>query len=336
MAVSCVYEDEVPCAFDLRFVYDYNMEYADAFPAQIDDVTLYVFDENGLFIAMREDSGEHLGADYRMTVDLRPATYTLVAWAGTQGEEATYPLPVLTPGVSTLDDLTLKLRTDVAGISQNALPELWHGIARDVVVTGSSHVHHTVNLVKNTNHFRVLLQNTEGEPVSKDDFSLSIRTDDGWMNYDNTLLDDVQIEYRPFVQREAAIDNDADAETDADASSDASSDAAGDGGEVRSAVRSSAITAVVAELSTLRLCDGRNARFTLKNGDTAIFDIDLLRYLDLMKLESYASLPLQEYLDRENTWQVILFLGKGGVQGTWTVAALQINDWYFIVNHTDL
>lgn len=37
---SCIYEDEVVCPCEVRFVYDYNMEFADAFPSQVNDVTL--------------------------------------------------------------------------------------------------------------------------------------------------------------------------------------------------------------------------------------------------------------------------------------------------------
>ena len=46
---SCTSIDETlpECRLYVRFRYDYNMEFADAFHAQVDKVELYVFDKNG-------------------------------------------------------------------------------------------------------------------------------------------------------------------------------------------------------------------------------------------------------------------------------------------------
>ncbi len=40
-------EDLPECRLSVKFKYDYNMEFADAFHAQVDKVELYVFDKNG-------------------------------------------------------------------------------------------------------------------------------------------------------------------------------------------------------------------------------------------------------------------------------------------------
>ena len=79
---SCVYEDETPCPIEVRFVFDYNMKFADAFPSLVNDVVLFVFDSEGRYISYVQDHGSHLDENYRMTLDLKPGGYKLVAWAG--------------------------------------------------------------------------------------------------------------------------------------------------------------------------------------------------------------------------------------------------------------
>ena len=45
-------EEDCPQGLNLRFVYDYNMEYADAFNSQVHCVSVLVFDENGNYVTL--------------------------------------------------------------------------------------------------------------------------------------------------------------------------------------------------------------------------------------------------------------------------------------------
>ena len=58
---SCesLYEDLDPCpqGVRLRFIYDYNMDWANAFPSQVDCLTLHVYDEAGNFVETRTVTG---------------------------------------------------------------------------------------------------------------------------------------------------------------------------------------------------------------------------------------------------------------------------------------
>lgn len=51
---SCesIYEDLEACphGVSLRFVYDYNMEFANAFPSKVDCLTLLVYDSEGNYV----------------------------------------------------------------------------------------------------------------------------------------------------------------------------------------------------------------------------------------------------------------------------------------------
>lgn len=322
---SCIYEDEVPCPCDVRFVYDYNMEFADAFPRQVNDVRLYVFDSEGRFVTSLEDRGDHLDADYRMTLDLQPGTYRLVAWAG-RDEDATPladcyrlgPVGSQAGSTGTPEDIRMSLVCE-GSTHDRPLADLWHGMAEAFTVSGDGPAHAVVPLVKDVNRFRVLLQAADGQPLAADDWSLTLRAANHRLDYDNSLLPCTPLDYLPYVKQTAYIENDAQAAPD-------TRDGTGTG-----------ISALVAELATLRLMEDGETRFTVRDERSGrdVFDIDLVRYLNLMRLDQYGDMPLQEYLDRENTWQVILLMGNTA-SGTPTMLSIQINAWRMVFNQTEL
>ena len=66
LLASCsVYEDLDPCprGVSLQFVYDYNMEYADAFSAQMHCLTLYVYGGDGNYVGRLENNWRALVSD---------------------------------------------------------------------------------------------------------------------------------------------------------------------------------------------------------------------------------------------------------------------------------
>ena len=84
---SCerIYEDLAPCphGVSLRFIYDYNMEYANAFAKKVDCLTLLVYDENGNYVDTRIVTGTELqDENYRMKLDLKQGNYHFVAYGG--------------------------------------------------------------------------------------------------------------------------------------------------------------------------------------------------------------------------------------------------------------
>lgn len=311
LASSCVYEDEVPCPCGVRFVYDMNMEFADAFAAQVDDVTLLIFDAEGRYLDTRTAQGllGRAGGSRMELGDLPPGTYRLLAWAGLCNEAAPYallPAP-LVPGETTLSQLMLRLEGVRQGEHGAPLADVWHGLLTDFTVTGHSPAEGTIRLTKDTNRFRILVQ-TAGQAMHAADYRLGITAANACLGWDNrpVATPDAEVVYRPYVQAEAAIEDEA-------------------GG--------TAVTALTAEMATLRLMADGQQRFTVENtarGET-LMDIDLIRYLDLMRLDEHAAMPLQEFLDRENTWNIILLMGTDG-----TLLTIQINAWVLVLNQTEL
>ena len=310
---SCIYENEVDCPCEVRFVYDYNMEFADAFPSQVNDVMLFIFDDDGRFISSLQDSGPHLDAGYRMPLQLVPGHYQLVAWAGLLTDTDCYNLNCdLQRGTSTVDDLMLCLQTEEDEYDQ-CLTDVWHGQLADFEVKADAPSYATISLVKDVKRFRVLLQDTEGNALSKDDYSFGITTANRMLDHQNEPCECEPLVSRPHTLVEATISNDA------------------------APTRATDLHALVAELNTLRLTDDVPIRFTVRNEreQQDLFDIDLQKYLNLMKLEVHADMSLQEYLDRESSYQVILIMGHNNA-GQEVMMSIQINAWTLVFNQTEL
>ena len=57
-ACSFVHEVLPPCEHYLHFVYDYNMKFADAWQHEADQVSLFIFDEEGNYLKEMNISAE--------------------------------------------------------------------------------------------------------------------------------------------------------------------------------------------------------------------------------------------------------------------------------------
>ena len=71
---SCetIYDDLAPCRteYRMKFLYNRNMKFADAFPAEVDHVTLNVIDSEGRIIHTHTESGEALKTEgYEIVLD---------------------------------------------------------------------------------------------------------------------------------------------------------------------------------------------------------------------------------------------------------------------------
>ena len=98
--VSCsdiLEEEVVDCSVEYRvkFKYDHNMKFANAFANEVRSVTLYAFDQDGKFVYQRTEQGDILGEDdYTMPVEVEAGDYRFITWAGLEGEES-FSVPVL-------------------------------------------------------------------------------------------------------------------------------------------------------------------------------------------------------------------------------------------------
>ncbi len=165
-----------------------------------------------------------------------------------------------------------------------------------------------VEMMKNTNNIRIVLQQMNGDPVDDKDFEFRITDDNTLFGADNDLISNGTVTYTPWAQGQA------------------STGVTDDEREV---------VVAYAELSTSRLMTKNSPKLivTRKEDGANVIDIPLIRYLLLLKSDLYAQMPSQEFLDRESEWSLIFFLDKSGA---WIRTYIKINDWTVRINDSDL
>ena len=312
---SCdaIYDDLEPCpeGVALRFVFDYNMEFANAFPSQVDCLTLLVYDAAGNYITTRTETTEVLAdEDWRMVIDL-PAgeTYHFVAYGGLECQKSTFSFVNAPAAGSTLQQLQVSMNADCIGANPGKeLHPLFFGALDMAVPEGAlDYTAGTVYMMRDTNTLRILLQNVDGTPCNPDDFTFSITDDNTLLSYDNSVIETTGTTYSPYVTGQAGA-----GVTEGD---------------------NEALLAF-AEFSTSRLIEGSGARLNIRSNITGVnvLSIPLVNYLLLLRSQQFASMGDQEFLDREHRWNVILFLDNG----RWIDTRIVINDWIVRINQADL
>lgn len=325
---SWLYEEEGDCSvyYRLKFRYDMNLKWADAFANEVTSVHLYAFDKSGVLAWQKaEQIVSGTAENYSMLLDLPAGDYKLLAWCGLRNDgerEESFSVPEARVGETQMEQLqcTLNRRYDESGAySKERLYRLFHGTL-DVSLPsnddGGSY-DYTMYLTKNTNHVRVILQHLSGEDVNEADFIFRIDDENGLMAHDNELMADENINYRPWdIQSvEAGIGKD-------------------DTGVI------SNVKGLVADFTVGRLIETHHENMiltiTTREGKT-VARIPVIDYA-LMGKEYYEkeySYPMdkREFLDRLDECVMTLFLDENH---TWVSSVIQILSWRVVLSNVEI
>ena len=329
--VSCnslIYDYEGDCSvtYRLKFRYDKNLKWADAFVNEVSSVHVYAFDPSGVLVWQKAEQIDPATAEnYSMMLDLPAGDYKLLAWCGLQNDgehDESFSVPEARVGETRMEQLqcALNRRHDDAGAySETHLYRLFHGtldVSLPVNDDGGSY-DYTMPLTKNTNHIRVILQHLSGEDVNKADFTFRIDDENGLMAHDNELLADENINYRPWdIQEvEAGIGN--------------------DGTPVFSNVKG-----VVADFTVGRLIETHRKKMILAidtRDGKQVARIPVMDYALLGKeyYEKEYRYPMdeREYLDRLDECVMTLFLDENH---RWVSSVIQILSWRVVLSNVDI
>ncbi|WP_347146458.1 FimB/Mfa2 family fimbrial subunit [Parabacteroides goldsteinii] len=288
-------EDLLECRLFVKFKYDYNMEFADAFHSQVDKVELYVFDKDGKFLFKQTEEGSTLGTgSYLMEVKLPVGQYQFMAWAGAHDS---YDITSLQAGVSSIADLKLQLKREETLIIDKELEPLWYGEINNVDFTGTTDQTEVINLIKDTNKVRFVFQgsNEDSWGVDVNAYTYEIIESNGYLAHDNSLLGDDNLSFRPYH------------------------------------IEQKNLAAGIVELNTMRFLANRNARFVVTEKATGkkVFNINLTDFLVMTKIEGH-NMSAQEYLDRESEYKIVFFFADND---PWLVLQININGWTWYFQH---
>ena len=318
-ACNILDEEEEDCAVYVRFKYDMNMEFTDAFQHAVNSVTLYAFDKNGVLAYQKTEEGNLLKQDgYRMRLEgishSDKAEYDFITWAGEPDNES-FSIPLMTVGKSTKEELICQLNRAGDGIVNDDLEDLFHGQVENLSFgrAASPMEEVVIPLTKNTNSIRIILQQVSGKPINVEDFRFTITDKNGKMNFDNSIMEDEMLTY------EAWHIGDGNAELDND--------------QVQQEGMTS-INVAIAELSTARLMDELEPILTITTVEgEQVLSIPLVDCALLYKREKYSNMPNQEYLDREDEYNFTFFLDENN---NWISSSIIINSWRVVLQNSDL
>ena len=307
-ACDRLHEDLQPCeqGLRIRFIYDYNMEFANGFMSQVDCLTVLFYDGQGRYVKTQTNtSGDLADENWRMTADLAPGEYTVVAYGGMADSDASFSF-VTPPASPPLRAIEVRLDPEEVGTE---LHPLFYGrLDTRVEESDLTYREVTVEMMKDTNNLRILLQQVNGEPVDNADYDFRITDNNTLFAWNNDLLPVPTVTYTPWVRGNASPGELPDG-------SDAS--------------------VAWAEISFSRLVTAASPRLliTHKTSGKNVVDIPLNNYLLLLKSQSFANMPNQEFLDRESRWNMIFFLGEGNV---WVSTMISVKDWNVRINNEEL
>lgn len=336
---SLIYDEleDCPRGVEMRFVFDYNLEFANAFPRQVDCLSVYLFDSNGNLVERRtETTGVLADEDWRMTFDLPAGDYQAVAYGGLECELASFAHTVEAAKVQSITDLQVLVNSEHVGPEQDRplrpLHDLYHGIKTFSVSEGIAYDKTTIEMMRDTNHIRLVLQHLDYSPVDIDDFEFSIIDDNSLLDYKNDIVPSEAVRYTPWTTgtADAGVHGLPD---DDDSSS-------------RSVV--TPVQVGYAEMSTSRLIHqsqhiwtdskGRTNRgprllITTRDNGRIVADLPLNNYLLLVKSDYFAGMSAQEFLDRCARYNLVFFLDQNNA---WVSTSIIVNDWVVRINDIDV
>ena len=347
---SCgMMEDDLSdCPQELRvdFKYDMNMKFADALSHEVKTITLYAYDHNGRLALEKQDRvADIINRGGYMTVnELMPGDYTLKVWAeGDVRYADSYIFGRPETRAGEISVLTSRINRSERTVNHD-ITSLYHGLnaTADLNLKGYGVKTASVDLTKDTNVIRVVLQNASGKRLNADDFDFFIDDDNSFLAYDNTpltrsnfakesgispapdALPEDSITYRPWSVYDGIVGSDHKIK----AHSGASTTRADGDTETK-------MSAVVAEFTVNRLFMEKHPRLRVVNrsdGKT-VFNIPMKDYILLVKGNYNHQMTDQEYLDREDTYDFVFFIDDNH---TWLSASIYINSWRVVLQSSEL
>ena len=307
---NLIYEGEGDCGtyYNISFKYDYNMKYADAFSKEVKSMDLFVFDSNDKLVKhVAVADGATIAADgFSIPLELPAGDYELLAWAGLMNMDSFTLLADVVEGQTTKQELQVMLNS-TNGTSNEDLKPLFHGAMPLNITSEPGTYNKTMSLVKDTNVIRILLQQSS-DTIVAEKFRFEITADNGLLDYDNSLVAGNNVLYTPWSVSSGTANTASVNRTRADA-----------------------VSVVVAELTINRMIDGKSPILTVWNNEEnkAVLSIPIADYALLVKGNYNSKMSSQEYLDRQDEYNMTFFLDE---DGKWLSASIIVNSWNVVLD----
>lgn len=352
---SCIKEDMDDCPpaiskVALQFDYTYNVKQADAFAAEVKNINVYAFDENGKFFDSYIESREKFETGHTMEITgLKDGKYTFVCLARdrqvmsrAEDDEMEFSFASLTPGVSTIADLTERMGKDngeeikndkefaalYTAKTQVDFQRLNQKGNEGTVVTS------TLSLMKCTKTYRIVLLPYENDQADfkPENFDVRIEGSAAWLDHKGEKVKNEGITYLPYnMERRANYDG---AHTEVN--------------------EEPVDQALIYDLSSSRMFERQSDRRVVRDGDKNNYDDKRIIITDLRDKDNPIelfnhSLPWflalcgekvnqnwddQEYLDREDHYVLMFYVSDKRDYNM--ITKVNVNGWNVNIKDTEL
>ena len=352
---SCIKEDMDDCPpaiskVALQFDYTYNVKQADAFATEVKNINVYAFDENGKFFDSYIESREKFETGHTMEITgLKDGKYTFVCLARdrqvmsrAEDDEMEFSFASLTPGVSTIDDLTERMGKDngeeikndkefaalYTAKTQVDFQRLNQKGNEGTVVTS------TLSLMKCTKTYRIVLLPYENDQADfkPENFDVRIEGSAAWLDHKGEKVKNEGITYLPYnMERRANYDG---AHTEVN--------------------EEPVDQALIYDLSSSRMFERQSDRRVVRDGDKNNYDDKRIIITDLRDKDNPIelfnhSLPWflalcgekvnqnwddQEYLDREDHYVLMFYVSDKRDYNM--ITKVNVNGWNVNIKDTEL
>lgn len=189
---------DCPSGTWLKISYTYNILDVDAASTQVSDITILAFDKDDKYVDRVDVDSITLHQGYCMVrVPFPEGTYRLLIWGGTSNHM--YQLPNLKAGQTERRSLNISLACDNKNQSNKKLNALFYSSLENITISQKYQVI-TANLVKDTNYFSCILQDEANAPLSQEDFSFTLESANGIIDYTNTPVGTTPVYYLPYPE----------------------------------------------------------------------------------------------------------------------------------------
>ena len=352
---SCIKEDMDDCPpaiskVALQFDYTYNVKQADAFAAEVKNINVYAFDESGKFFDSYIESREKFETGHTMEITgLKDGKYTFVCLARdrqvmsrAEDDEIEFSFASLTPGVSTIDDLTVRMGKDngeeikndkefaalYTAKTQVDFQRLNQNGNEGTVVTS------TLSLMKCTKTYRIVLLPYENDQADfkPENFDVRIEGSAAWLDHKGEKVKNEKITYLPYnMERRANYD-----------------------GAYTEVNEEPVDQALIYDLSSSRMFERQSDRRAVRDGDKNNYDDKRIIITDLRDKDNPIelfnhSLPWflalcgekvnknwddQEYLDREDHYVLMFYVSDKRDYNM--ITKVNVNGWNVNIKDTEL
>ena len=352
---SCIKEDMDDCPpaiskVALQFDYTYNVKQADAFAAEVKNINVYAFDENGKFFDSYIESREKFETGHTMEITgLKDGKYTFVCLARdrqvmsrAEDDEMEFSFASLTPGVSTIDDLTVRMGKDNSEEIKNDKEFAALYTAKTQVDfqrlnqngNEGTVVNSTLSLMKCTKTYRIVLLPYENDQADfkPENFDVRIEGSAAWLDHKGEKVKNEGITYLPYnMERRANYDG---AHTEVN--------------------EEPVDQALIYDLSSSRMFERQSDRRAVRDGDKSKYDDKRIIITDLRDKDNPIelfnhSLPWflalcgekvnqnwddQEYLDREDHYVLMFYVSDKRDYNM--ITKVNVNGWNVNLKDTEL